>query len=121
MSKKEEEEAITIFHSAAVSAKKWKVPFSDEEMVEHERIAKVFNAESFRYKNRTDKDLTNKIYLMKEAIAVMPAHLCEAALKVDETPPPQDRPWALFSTPPIKDFNVKEYMKADEDEKAEKK
>lgn len=89
-------------------------------MAEHERIAKVYGAESFRYKNRIDKDLTNKIYMMQEAIAVMPVELREAALAVDETPPPQERPWASYSTPPIDGFNVKEYMKADEDEKEKK-
>ena len=33
------------------------------------------------------------------------------ALIIDRNPPPVDRPFPMWDTPPIKDFDVKEYLK----------
>ena len=37
---------------------------------------------------------------------------------IDETPPPPDRPWPIWMTPPIKGFNPRDYMgnKGDDDD-----
>ena len=33
------------------------------------------------------------------------------ALVIDRTAPPRDRPFPVWETPPMKDFEVKEYLK----------
>jgi hypothetical protein len=59
------------------------------------------------------KDLADKIWLMHEAIDALPEKLKEAARQIDHTPPPRDRPWAMWSTPPIKGFDDSAYSKED--------
>ena len=63
-----------------------------------------------------EQDLTNKIWLQQEALAALPAPLQEKALIIDESPPPRDRPWPAFQTPPIKDFKYSDYFKDEDDE-----
>jgi len=42
----------------------------------------------------------------------IPVHeLYALAMITDPTPPPPDRPFPSWDTPPIKDFDVKEYLK----------
>lgn len=60
-----------------------------------------------------EKDLATKIWLMQEALKAVPADLRERANIVDDTPPPTDRPWPLYMTPPVKDFNLKDYVGRD--------
>jgi len=59
--------------------------------------------------NQFNKDLTTKIYLSQDALKAMPANLRANALIIDETPPPPDRPWATYDTPPIPGFNPRDY------------
>ena len=71
------------------------------------------------------KDVSNKIWLQQEALRAMPHDLYEEAIKIDDTPPPANRPWPFFDTPPIEDFNIKDYIKSgdgeDDDEEEEAK
>ena len=60
--------------------------------------------------NRLNKDIANKIWLQQEAIRAMTPELREHAIIIDETPPPPDRPWPVWMTPPIKGFNPRDYM-----------
>jgi hypothetical protein len=47
-----------------------------------------------------------------EAPAPIPVgELYALAMKTDPTPPPPDRPFPTWDTPPVKDFDVKEYLK----------
>lgn len=64
----------------------------------------------------TNKDLANKIWLQQEALRSLPDKLREEAIKIDENPPPANRPFASFETPPIKGFDHKIYTKVDSDE-----
>lgn len=54
-------------------------------------------------------DLANKAWLMDEAKRAMPEHLLEHALTIDSTPPPRDRTMPIWETPPIKDFDVRQF------------
>jgi len=50
------------------------------------------------------------------------AHLRTHAELIDDTPPPPDRPWPIYDTPPIPGFNVREISgekKADQEEEEE--
>jgi hypothetical protein len=51
---------------------------------------------------------------MHEAIAALPPKLQESARIIDHTPPPRDRPWPMWATPPIKGFDDTPYAKAEE-------
>lgn len=57
-----------------------------------------------------NRDLTDKIWLQQEALRALPAHLLEHAMIIDDTPPPADRPWPKYDTPPIKGFNPMDYV-----------
>lgn len=65
----------------------------------------------FKRHNRDRKDYANKSWLMIEALKSMRPDLKANALIVDPTPPPKDRPFPIFYTPPIKGFKLKDYMK----------
>lgn len=60
--------------------------------------------------------MADKVWLMGEALAALPPALREAAEVIDEENPPADRPWAAWSTPPIKDFDSSPFEEADDDE-----
>ena len=87
-----------------------KLSFTDEELVENAKIAKEYQREAAKLRNKLDKDLTDKIWLQQEAMRALPDHLRAHAETIDETPPPEDRPWPDFDTPPIKGFNAQDYM-----------
>ena len=53
---------------------------------------------------------------MQDALLALPDDLKKAAEVLDDTPPPPDRPWALWQTPPIKGFDVTEFTKNDSSE-----
>ena len=42
--------------------------------------------------------------------------LVDAALVIDDTPPPADRPWPMYATPPIEGFNYKDYISGDNED-----
>lgn len=92
-----------------------KLKFSDEEQAEHNRIGKEYNRQSTQDHNRLEHDLTNKVWLQQEAMRALPPKLREAAEILDETPPPPHRPWPLYHTPPIKDFNIDLYVSRTEE------
>jgi hypothetical protein len=73
-----------------------------------------------RRHNQQAKDLTTKIWLQQEAMRAMTPELREQAEIIDDTPPPPDRPWPIWLTPPIKGFNPRDYLgdkdDVDEDE-----
>jgi hypothetical protein len=88
--------------------------YSAEELAEHHRIGRTYNIESFKRHNRDQKDYATKCWLASEALKSMRADLKVHASIIDDTPPPPDRPWAVFYTPPIKGFKLKDYMSTEE-------
>jgi Mitochondrial ribosomal protein L28 len=94
--------------------------FSAEELAEHSRIAKEYARQSMKRHNQQEKDLTTKIWLQQEAMRAMSPELRAQAEIIDDTPPPPDRPWPIWLTPPIKGFNPRDYLgdkdDVDEDE-----
>ena len=97
-------------------AARLKIDFTDEERKQHEIIAKNFAKQSQIRHNKYEKDLTTKIYLQGDALLALPEQLRIAAEVIDHEPPPSDRPMAVWSTPPIKGFDVRDYIKSNEDE-----
>lgn len=93
-----------------------KLDWSEEEEKEHYRIGRTYNINSFVRHQRLSKDLADKIWLMQEAVRSLPPTLEAAAREIDDTPPPKDRPWATWSTPPIKGFDSSPYIDAEEDD-----
>lgn len=91
-----------------------KIEWSEEEKKEHFRIGRTFNIQSFVRHQRLAKDTSDKIWLMQEALRALPPNLQESARVIDEEPPPSDRPWAMWSTPPIKGFDDTPYAKAED-------
>jgi hypothetical protein len=110
-SDKKDGEAINKFIAMAEAAKNWKPPYTEEELAAHAVIAKEHTRQNMRRTNKYNKDLSTKIWLMQEALRSMPPALAANALIIDETPPPPDRPWPFFDTPPIPGFNSKDYVK----------
>lgn len=96
-----------------------KIEWSEEEEKEHQRIGREYNIQSFVRHQRLSKDLADKIWFMHEAIDALPEKLKAAAKEVDHSPPPRDRPWAMWSTPPIKGFDDSPYSKEDSGDKDE--
>ena len=103
-------EAIEKFVSVSDRASKLKLDFTDEEKKEHERIAKEYAKQNQIRHNKFEKDLTTKIYLQTDALNALPEQLQIAASVIDHEPPPSDRPMAVWATPPIKGFNVRDYV-----------
>jgi hypothetical protein len=87
-----------------------KLKFTPEELVEHSRIAREYQRQSTIVHNQLQKDMTDKIWMQQEAMRSLPEHLRAAALICDETPPPEDRPWPIWDTPPIAGFNPQDYL-----------
>jgi hypothetical protein len=75
--------------------------FPDDVAEEHARIGREYNRQMFIQHNQQVKDLTLKIYLQQEAMAALPPHLHELASVIDETPPPRNRPYPIWQTPPV--------------------
>ncbi len=109
-------EAYNRFVEVAEEAKKFKPNFSEEELKEHERIAKEYQRQSSIRHNKLEKDLSTKIWLQQEALRAIPSELFEHATTVDDTPPPANRPWPFYATPPIKGFDPKSYLKVEGDD-----
>lgn len=80
------------------------------------RIGREYQRQMSILNNFREKDITTKIYLQQEALKALPADLRVHAEVIDDTPPPEDRPLPLFDTPPIKNFDVLEYLKDDANE-----
>lgn len=66
--------------------------------------------------NQIVKDLTLKIYLQQDAIKALPPDLAALALVTDEEPPPRNRPYPIYNTPPIPGIDVGDDPDRDKDE-----
>jgi hypothetical protein len=75
--------------------------FPEDVAAEHARIGREYNRQMFIQHNQQVKDLTLKIYLQQDALAALPPHLLELASVIDETPPPRNRPYPIWQTPPV--------------------
>lgn len=93
--------------------------FTEEQQAEHKRIGREYQQQMMKRRNKTDKDLATKIWLQQEAIRALPEDLRAQAVIIDETPPPSDRPWPVYATPPIKGFDPRKYMKGGGDTSGE--
>ena len=80
--------------------------------MEHKRIAEEYNKESFRRKNKYDKELSLKVWLQNEALDALPENLKEHANTLDDSPMPLNRPYPMWHTPPIKGFKVSDFVKS---------
>ena len=114
-------EILQKFIDTAEKAKAIELGFSEEEMAEHARIGLEHNRQTTIRQNKQGSDLSTKIWLQQEAMRALPPELRAHAEIIDETPPPSDRPWPIWMTPPIKGFNPRNYMgnKGDDDDEEE--
>ena len=103
-------EILQKFIDTAEKAKEIDMGFTEAELAEHARIGLEYNKQSTARTNRRGNDLSTKIWLQQEAMRAMPAELRAHAATIDDTPPPPDRPWPIWMTPPIKGFNPRDYM-----------
>ena len=65
--------------------------------------------------NLFKKDLSTKIWMQQDALNALPEALRQAALVTDDTPPPEDRPFPIFMTPPVPGLNLKDESQEDDD------
>ena len=56
------------------------------------------------------KDLTDKVWLMQEAIKALPEQLQQHALLVEDVAAPAERTLPFWDTPPVKDFDIRKYV-----------
>ena len=103
-------EALQKFIETAEQAKEIDLGFSEEELAEHFRIGQEYAKQSTIRSNKHGSDLSTKIWLQQEAMRALRADLRAHAEIIDDTPPPPDRPWPIWMTPPIKGFNPRDYM-----------
>ena len=112
---------VEYFSNYFIYLHRYKPRFPDDIAAKHAAIGKEYNKQTTILNNKRDKDLQTKIYLMQEAMECvknLPStnktglnELYTKALIIDRNPPPVDRPFPMWDTPPIKDFDVKEYLK----------
>ena len=98
---------------------RFKPAFTEEEKADHFRIGLNYNKEAFKRHNKQAKDFATKIWLSSEALKSLRPDLKEQACIIDMTPPPPDRPWPMFITPPVKGFRLKDYVKKEKDTNSE--
>jgi hypothetical protein len=96
-----------------------KLPYTPEELKNNERIARTYQSEFSKEFNKMQRDLTDKIWFMQEALRALPAHLRAHAETIDDTPPPENRPMPMWETPPIKGFNVQDYLQKEKTQEEE--
>ena len=77
---------------------------TEDEKEERNRIGRTYNIEQFKLHNSLMKDVSTKIWMQSEAVAGLPEHLRAAALIIDESSPPHDRPWPMWQTPPVEGY-----------------
>ena len=110
------QDTLNRFVEVAEEAKRFKPEYSEEELAEHSRIAKEYQRQSQIRHNQMEKDISTKIWLQQEALRAIPTDMYEACVEIDDTPPPANRPWPFFATPPVEDFNPRDYMKTEDDD-----
>jgi len=107
---KKDSEAIYNFIDHTIRAERIKLDFSDDEKEEHKRIGREYNRQTSIRDALINKDLSTKIWLQQAAIEAIPTQkLLDDALIIDEDPPPADRQYPIYDTPPIPDFNIADY------------
>lgn len=111
-----EDDWIAHLIDTAESVRKTKFPFSEEEEAEHKRIGAEYTRQRMIQDNQFKKDLSTKIWLQQEALRALPPSLRQAAEEVDDTPPPEDRPFPIFMTPPVPGLNLRDESADDEEE-----
>jgi hypothetical protein len=92
-------------------------PLSPEEKARRYEIGRQYNIGRMREHNKTDHDLTCKIYMKKHAITMLPPHskIKEAALMENDVMPPVWRNIPVW-TAPIPGFNPAKYKQKRDDE-----
>lgn len=115
---KHETEYLNQFYTLSKQAAEHKIEWTEEEAKENFDIGLEYNRQTTIRHNKNEKDLTNKIWIQCDALDAMPDHLREHAEIIDESPPPADRPWPIWATPPIKGFNASDYANANDQEGA---
>jgi hypothetical protein len=94
-----------------------KIPLPKDKHDEFYRIGREYNRQMFIRHNTETKDLTTKSYMKTEALNALPPKAKEAALKSPMRPPaPGWRPYPIFDTPPIPDFDHTKYLHGGSDE-----
>ena len=82
----------------------------------HFKIGREYNIQMFVRDNKMRKDMSTKCWLQHEALRGMPPQYRAKAEIVDTSGPPyEDRPYPIWDTPPIKDFDVTQYVGEDID------
>ena len=113
-------DSMYLLAMSSEKAKKYKPHFPPDVAKRHAEIGREYNRQTTIINNKRDKDLQTKCYLQHEAMECLrklhtptgEVHpLYTAAMTLDPTPPPPDRPFPMWDTPPIKEFDVKEYLK----------
>jgi hypothetical protein len=85
--------------------------FDEETLARHERIGALHAKKSAERSHDMIQDLTDKIWYQQDAIYALPQHLFEKAMEIDETPPPSDRPFPIWETPPIPGFQYSDVVR----------
>mmetsp|Transcript_17547 Transcript_17547/g.29415 ORF Transcript_17547/g.29415 Transcript_17547/m.29415 type:complete len:181 (+) Transcript_17547:30-572(+) len=111
-----EDEWIANLIDTAEAVRKSKHPFTPEEQEEHKRIGREYNRQRMIQDNMFKKDLSTKIWMQQDAMNALPEALRKAAAEIDETPPPEDRPFPIFLTPPVPGLNLKDESKEDDED-----
>lgn len=110
-----QDEHLHRFIDAIDEVKTLKHDFTEEELAEHHRIGLEYNRQMMIQHNKMNKDLSTKMWLQDEAMNALPKDLLQHALVIDSTPPPPDRPWPIFMTPPIPELNLKDMEEEEPD------
>ena len=74
---------------------------------------KEYTRQLFILQNKFNKDLALKSWLMNDAFNALPEKLRAHAEITNKDPIPDNQPFPLWSTPPIKGFNIREYVSDD--------
>ncbi|KAL3926777.1 MAG: hypothetical protein SGBAC_013339 [Bacillariaceae sp.] len=90
-------------------------PADEEETARREKILKNYTIGKFKQHNQENHDLACKLKMKKHAMKMLPkdSELKRKAMEIDDEGPPRWRNIPLW-TPPIKDFNFKDYTTLDE-------
>ena len=112
-------ENLLQFVEAVRKTMKNKIEFPPEVAEEHFRIGREYSRQLRIRDNLERKDIATKIWLQQEAMRALPPDLRAKAEIIDEEPPPRGRPWPVWQTPPIKDFDLKKYSSTEEAQEGE--
>ena len=83
---------------------------TDEEKELCIKVGLNYQRQSMIRHNKQLKDLSTKCWLQQEALQALPATLRATAEIPDDSYLPSDRPFPFYDTPPIKGFNINDYI-----------